>query len=132
MCLSHGQLEKRNPERRRWIVLPSSRLVPPMKGMFAILPCDRSFEGRSGMSPPGPSITGVNRNSPGIKPFATFQAEIISSVVAFWAQGMDVPRATVPLHPGTFATKVSQAGWRWEALKSGSALPKPDSMIYKP
>ena len=73
--------------------------------------------------------TSVRPLSPGIE---VPEAKMISSVVALWAQTTDVPSAMVSLHLGTFAAKVSQAGWRWEALKRWSALSKPDSMIYKP
>ena len=71
----------------------------------------------------------VDKSSPfRIKVSAAAQTILIPSAVAFCAPGVDVPSATVPLHPGRFAVEVSQVCSR-RSLKSGGALPKRDSMV---
>ena len=99
-----------------------------MNGIFAKWPDAMSREGRSGMIPPGPSMTGGNRNPENVLS-ATVHAEMTSSMLAFCAQSTDVPAATVPAHPGRFATNKSHTGSRCEALKKGRVPAEPDSMI---
>ena len=108
---------------------PSSRFVPAMNGIFANLPAARRREGRSGMTPSGPSMTGGKRNWPGISWSALCHAARTSSRLAFCAHGTDVPAASESAHPGRFAANVSHAGSRCDALKTGSVFAEPDSNI---
>lgn len=85
------------PYRLMWI-LPSSRLVPVMNGTRSNLPCVNSFDGKSGYSPSGPSISGSKPKISGelaieFKIPANISLElafrkqrIVLSVVAFGAQ----------------------------------------------
>ena len=118
-----------------WIVIsisnpPSSRFVPAMNGNFANFPCANSLEGRSGMSPSGPSMTGWKIWTPVGNELSTCDHAVrTSSKEALFAQSMEVPAATVPVQSVRFAMNVSQTGCRREALKRAGEQAAPDSNI---
>jgi hypothetical protein len=82
--------------------LPSSKFVPAINGSFEKVPLLKSLDGKSGIIPPGPSITGVKGN-PG--PRASTAAANISSAVADRRQ-LNVLLLVALRHDDTFETKV--------------------------
>ena len=102
-----------------------------MNGIFENAPFAMSRDGKSGMTPSGPSMTGANINSPGMSAAALAKPSRMSSILAFCAHGIDVPAAMVSAHPGRAETNVSHAGSRCVALRTGSVPAEPDSRIYE-
>ena len=110
--------------------VPSSRLVPAIKGIFENLPAAKSREGRSGMTPSGPSRTGTKMNGWGKDAIVCCHAARSAAVstLALRMQ-LNVSPAVASAHAGTLETNVSQTGSRREASKRGKVLADPDSRI---
>ena len=99
-----------------------------MNGILENLPAASSFDGRSGMRPSGPSITGTNKNGSG-KDAATCSQEARSDTVSTLCMHAKVSPAVAFAHAGTSETKASQTTSRRDALKKDSVPADPDSII---
>ena len=108
---------------------PSSRLAPVMSGMRENLPSAMSFDGKSGMSPSGPSMTGTNWKLSGDSAEEVLYAlrsvarlaprihEKVSFVVA------------LPAHSGVALTKLVHSISRRVAFNTGIVPANPELMI---
>jgi len=88
---------------------PSSRFVPEMKGKCANCPLENNFEGKSGNTPPGPSIVGMNPNNSGDSEMAAIRPSAISLASAACKQGKVFPLVARDEHEETPRTKFSQS-----------------------
>ena len=102
-----------------------------MNGIFANLPAAMRREGRSGTSPPGPSMTGTKVKASSSPVAVTFHALRSTSVLTFWfrVHGIEVLEFRESSQPGTFEMNVFHAGARTDALKNGRVPYEPDSKI---
>ncbi len=88
---------------------PSSRFVPEIKGRCANCPLANNFEGKSGNTPPNPSIVGMNPNNSGDSEMATIRPCAISLVLAACKQGKVFPLVARDEHDETPRTKFCQS-----------------------
>ena len=97
---------------------PSSRTVPAMNGILENFPAAKSFEGRSGMRPSAPSITGTKRFEPPVRVnvSAACCQEATSVAVSALCKHGNVSSSAASAHSETPAVKLSQAGLRCDAL----------------
>lgn len=124
MSIEHGVV--RSATRKR--VLPSSKTVPAMNGMFENFPAAKSLDGRSGMIPSGPSMTGTKRKGWGNEAAVCSQASRSVAVSALCMHENVSPGGALA-QAGTLEANVSHAISRREALNSGVVLAEPDSKI---
>lgn len=101
-----------------------------MNGMCANSPLAKSLDGRSGMIPPGPSITGENANSSWISPSAKPVAVKSSSVDAERRQSKVLLEFMDDAHSGTPETKNCQADSRAGPCRRVCEAAEPDSNIW--
>ena len=100
-----------------------------MNGILENFPAASSLDGRSGMRPSGPSMTGTNKNGSG-NVAATCSHEVRSDAVSTLCMHSNVLPALAFAHAGTSETKASQTTSRRDALKKGIVPAEPDSNIY--
>lgn len=89
----------------------------------------KSTEGRSGISPPWPSITGTQGNSFVVCASAAEKPASSSVVLAARRQAKLEPEEAVEAQEGTPATKFSQSGSLRSGVKSAEVAWEPDSRI---
>ena len=99
-----------------------------MNGMGANLPSAYSFDGKSGISPSGPSITGANGNSSCASPPAVAYACMRVSMFAFLKQS-NVALGSTPAQSGTAAMKFCHSCSRRVLGRTGSVFAVPDWKI---
>lgn len=99
-----------------------------MKGILANRPAARSLDGKSGMTPSCPSITGVNKNCSG-KEAAVSSHALRSVLVLAVLEQEKVSSWDAVAHEGTLETNVSHTTSRRAGSKTGSVFAEPDSKI---
>lgn len=100
-----------------------------MNGICANSPFANSLEGKSGITPPGPSITGENPISSWISPMASTVALKSSAVEAARRQVKVSLVLIADAHSGTPATKDCQADSRAGPWRRVCEAAEPDSNI---
>lgn len=108
---------------------PSSRFVPAIKGRRANCPLASSFDGKSGSTPPGPSIVGSKGTMPGASERAASRPWAMSVEFAPCRQGKVSPLLARETHEGTLLTKFLQSYSRSSALELRVVEAEPDSKI---
>ena len=109
--------------------IPSSRFVPVIIGMRANCPSANNDDGRSGIIPPGPSITGEKGKNDCVPSSAILVALSNASKLVDRRQASVSP-CDAFVHSGTAETRSCHRSSLSEARISGFEAAEPDSSIY--
>jgi len=96
-----------------------------MKGIFVNFPAGKSFEGKSGTRPLGPSMTGTKSKAP----FVMTASALFSSLTGAALRQANVSVRSAPAHVGTASTNASQSGVPVAGRVKAVAAWEPDSRI---